>query len=37
MPSSLAQTRQLQAVTQNESGAVVDVVPESWVSMVDEE
>jgi hypothetical protein len=36
MPSSLAQTRQLQAVAQNESG-VVDVVPESWVSMVDEE
>jgi hypothetical protein len=34
MPSSLAQTRQLQAVEQNESGAVVDVVPES---MVDEE
>jgi hypothetical protein len=31
MPSSLAQTRQLQAVAQNESGAVVDVVPESWV------
>jgi hypothetical protein len=37
MPSSLAQTRQLQAVAQNESGVVVDVVPESWVLMVDEE
>jgi hypothetical protein len=37
MSSSLAQTRQLQAVAQNGSGAVVDVVPESWASMVDEE
>jgi len=37
MLSSLAQTCQLQAVAQNESGAVVDVVPESWASMVDEE
>jgi len=37
MPNSLAQTRQLQAVGQNESGTVVDVVPESWVSTVDEE
>jgi hypothetical protein len=37
MPSSLAQTGQLRAVAQNESGAVVDVVPELWVSMVDEE
>jgi len=26
-----------QAVAQNEGGAVVDVVPESWVSKVDEE
>jgi hypothetical protein len=33
----LGSNRQLQAVAQNESRAVVDVVPESWVSMVDEE
>jgi hypothetical protein len=33
----LGSNRQLQAVAQIESGAVVDVVPESWVSMIDEE